>query len=398
MRLHLLLLAQLGVVATQVDAEIAPPCECGAECTMAEGSGGTGTCGEDGQCAVFFVEPDCGTQTTTAVPVCPDGCTGMALRAPNFFCDDGSLAGPICDEPDCEWIYRTCPSTSSTPTTQPVCPGGCSGEPSDAANFFCDDGSLAGPVCDEPDCAWRYRTCPVDTTPQTGDADCPCGHACAMEADGSGGLCGTNGVCAVFVMAPECPHTTAGAAECPHGCPGPAPMAPNYQCPDGSIGGPVCAAPSCHWAMRTCPDDDTAPGDSSSTATTDATEASSTEGATTAAITTHHHDAVTTSSSTAITAHHHDDVTTSGSDDSGPSSCPHGCPPPAPGAPNYPCPDGSVGGPVCAPPSCQWRIRQCPSTQPDLSSDGASVALPLRMLALLLAASAAAGAVAPAVR
>ena len=43
-------------------------------------------------------------------------------------------------------------------------------------------------------------------------------------------------------------------------------------------------------------------------------------------------------------------------------SCPHGCPGPQPGMPNYKCPDGSIGGPVCGPPSCTWRIRSCPTT------------------------------------
>ena len=372
MRLPILLLAQLGVVA-QVDAKdaAAADCACGEECTTI--GGGSGVCGQDGQCAVFLAEPDCGT--TTAKPICPGGCSGMAMRAPNFFCDDGSLAGPVCDEPDCEWHYRTCPSFSSSSTvstTQPSCASGCSGEPMDAPNFFCDDGSLAGPVCDEPDCAWHYRTCPVH-------ADCPCGKACTMQ-DGSGGqgLCGADGVCAVFVQAPECPTTTTAAAVCPHGCPGPAPMAPNYQCPDGSIGGPVCAPPTCHWAIRTCPsiqDDADAASSSSSSATTDTAEPPSStadEGHTTA---------TTVAEETGVTTDHH--VTSA-------ASCPHGCPPPAPGMPNYQCPDGSVGGPVCAPPSCQWSIRDCPSPPVLDPSDGAAVAAVAAAPLLLLVVSAAA--------
>ena len=42
----------------------------------------------------------------------------------------------------------------------------------------------------------------------------------------------------------------------PSQCTGPRPMMPNWQCPDGSMGGPAClpdAAGVCNWQIRECP-------------------------------------------------------------------------------------------------------------------------------------------------
>ena len=46
------------------------------------------------------------------------------------------------------------------------------------------------------------------------------------------------------------------APPCPDGCSGPAILAPNYICPDGSTGGPICGPIDgiCLWHIRTCPD------------------------------------------------------------------------------------------------------------------------------------------------
>jgi hypothetical protein len=49
--------------------------------------------------------------------------------------------------------------------------------------------------------------------------------------------------------------------------------------------------------------------------------------------------------------------------DAGMMCAPESCPSPAPALPNYLCPDGSLGGPVCAEGpfgACQWFIRSCP--------------------------------------
>jgi len=49
--------------------------------------------------------------------------------------------------------------------------------------------------------------------------------------------------------------------------------------------------------------------------------------------------------------------------DAGMTCAPASCPSPAPELPSYLCPDGSLGGPVCAEGPfgvCQWFIRSCP--------------------------------------
>lgn len=89
-------------------------------------------------------------------------------------------------------------------------------------------------------------------------------------------------------------------------CTGPRPLSPNFVCPDGSLGGPVCATNSdntCSWKIRSCPD----------------------AGA-----------------------------------DAGACVCSG----PRPLSPNFECPDGSLGGPVCATNpdnTCSWKIRSCPT-------------------------------------
>ncbi len=89
------------------DIFLPPPseyaCVCGEPCTQ---NGATGTCGADGAtCANWFAPVVC--ETTSAPQQCPDGCSGVQSRMMNFACEDGSIGGPTCEEPSCEWYV--CP-------------------------------------------------------------------------------------------------------------------------------------------------------------------------------------------------------------------------------------------------------------------------------------------------
>jgi hypothetical protein len=97
---------------------------------------------------------------------------------------------------------------------------------------------------------------------------------------GAGGMGGTGGLplaqecgASVCVDATECCSESCGlctrAGECSaidctsatehcdfQDCPGPAPLAPNHMCADGSLAGPVCerdTAGDCQWTLRDCP-------------------------------------------------------------------------------------------------------------------------------------------------
>jgi hypothetical protein len=172
------------------------------------------------------------------------------------------------------------------------------------------------------------------------DADCRMGQVCLngrcrpQKACMTNQDCGPNQACLNGVCQGVCNGVTvpcdAGTPACQ--CTGPRPLAPNVMCADGSTGGPVCSPspndPStCGWTIRACP-----------TPTVDAGQPP----------------AMCNGVNVPC--------------DAGVSVCQ--CTGPAPGAPNYMCADGSIGGPVCAPSpnnpaTCGWTIRGCPTPTVD---------------------------------
>ena len=145
-------------------------CVCGQSCVTPDGF--SGQCGSDGvTCANFLVPPDCpkpATTTTDSTVACPNGCSGIASRMANTLCDDGSIAGPVCEEPSCEWYIRSCPSattehdgtlrgTATVSTSAPATVGQAD---------WCPNSPSIAPYC-------RLAFCPVD---------CVAGQECAMRS------------------------------------------------------------------------------------------------------------------------------------------------------------------------------------------------------------------------
>lgn len=95
-------------------------------------------------------------------PACdPDDC-GPAPGAPNWTCDDGSLAGRACltqADGSCGWSIVECPAPA------PACdgPDACTGPAPGAPSYLCPDGTLAGPACqagsDGATCGWVIVDC-----------------------------------------------------------------------------------------------------------------------------------------------------------------------------------------------------------------------------------------------
>ena len=200
----------------------------------------------------------------------PDEC-GPSLGAPNYTCDDGTVAGPgPCERGDdgqCAWTYVECPDgdPGPVPTDEACSAEECAPAPG-APSYQCDDGSMAGPIClrnDDGMCGWHFKECPQTDPPEPVECvveDCgPAPGAPNYQCDdGSmgGPYCDVTdaGVCGWQFR--ECPRTDPPADECSDAECGPAPGAPNYQCDDGSIGGPVCGrndAGTCGWRFRECP-------------------------------------------------------------------------------------------------------------------------------------------------
>ncbi len=173
-----------------------------------------------------------------------DVCKDPAPAAPEKLCDDGSSEGFVCakkDLGDCGWLYRACPDLASDAGT--------------SGSSFC--GGIAGIQCP------KGEYCRFDA--QCGAAD-------------QGGLCMTVPQACSDLYKPVCgcdgktygndceaasnAVSVANVGECTDPkqcdkCPGPAPLAPNYECSDGSIGGPICAfrekTQTCGWTIRACP-------------------------------------------------------------------------------------------------------------------------------------------------
>lgn len=131
-------------------------CECGSRCRTPNGS--EGTCGTNNNCGQFLIAvvcPDDSSTESTGAPSSPstgewtssnDGqcaqCSGPQLRMMNYECDDGSIAGPVCEAPACEWYVRSCPDTTTPslrsdgagwcPTVSDMCAERCDFEECDA--------------------------------------------------------------------------------------------------------------------------------------------------------------------------------------------------------------------------------------------------------------------------
>jgi hypothetical protein len=174
----------------------------------------------------------------------------------------------------------------------------------------------------------RHGHClPTPPPEHCAPADCGADPIACPLVGGAGGT-GTGGNGGMMVQPPECIRAADGSCHwsaCPQpiagcsdsDCQSPRPGAPNVMCSDGSLGGPVCqrdSAGTCSWEIRQCP--------------------------------------------------------VSGCDPTTGVMCPTACGPndcanlPRPGVPNEMCPDGSLGGPVCAfnlmTQSCGWQIVSCP--------------------------------------
>lgn len=203
-----------------------------------------------------------------AAPTCDPTACGPAPGAPAFICPDGSVGGNtgrcVMDASgSCSWEFRDCP----TPRPEECSPTECGPAPG-VPSYECPDGSIGGSTgrclrLSEGGCGWEIRECPDPTAACT---DAECGPAPASPAyecpDGSwGGNIGVcerddTGTCGWVIR--ECPDPT--PRECTVDECGPAPGAPNFECWDGSIGGPVCelsAAGTCGWIFRECPPEPT---------------------------------------------------------------------------------------------------------------------------------------------
>lgn len=166
------------------------------------GTTGDGTGGAEAMTDGSMPEPDSGTPTMAGQGL-HELCGGIAglSCAEGLVCIDALKDGcdPANGGADCAGIC----------VTDKLCGG--------IAGFPCEDGLVC--VDDPRD----------DCDPRAGGADC-------------GGLCGP------FAEANPCK---------PEDCKGPAPGAPNFECPDGTIAGPACMPgdrDQCIWTFVNCPD------------------------------------------------------------------------------------------------------------------------------------------------
>ena len=209
----------------------------------------------DGTCAWEIIE---------CPPVDPAECTaeqcGLAPGAPSYLCEDGTVAGPVCGRDAagaCGWSIVECPE-----------PTGCYGDDGCEAGERCTaaDVCLSDPSC--PECDVCYGYCVPDDTACIADTQCLVGELCV---DGEcqpyacieiyEPVCGVNGVTysnscyadinhVEIAYEGECSDGSCTEVEC-----GPAPGIPNWECPDGTVGGPVCdlsASGVCGWVIREC--------------------------------------------------------------------------------------------------------------------------------------------------
>lgn len=197
--------------------------------TDACGGKGTGNCWCDDACVDFG---DC---CSNAGQVCEiddaggDDEGGCEPQLCELFCENGFAT----DEDGCELCE---------------CQGQfCGG----IANIQCPPGQVCTGVADFPDAGGTCESAPF--CGGFAGIQCPDGLICVdVPGDGcdppQGADCG--GMCVP-------PPTECTAADC-----GPAPGAPNVECSDGTIGGPLCdfvEGGACGWTFVECPDEPTGP-------------------------------------------------------------------------------------------------------------------------------------------
>lgn len=192
---------------------------------------------------------------TDASPTCDPASCGPAPLAPSYVCRDGSVGGPTgrcIASPDgtCGWEIRECPLPPPPECTPDEC-GPAPGLPS----YVCADGTIGGNTgrClrhADGSCGWEIRDCAPEECAEIPQCDllCPDGTTNPVDEHGCVHTC-------------ECVPVACGDDEC-----GPAPGAPAYTCPDGSIGGNIgpCernADGVCGWVFRECPAEECAEGD-----------------------------------------------------------------------------------------------------------------------------------------
>jgi hypothetical protein len=193
-------------------------------------------------------------------------------------------------------------------------------------NWECSDGRVGGPAClrsADGTCGWQVIEC----TPVTSACEripqcqfpCPAGKNNPVDEQGCVHTC-------------ECVSVQCSAEDC-----GPAPGMPNWQCPDGSVGGPSCSVGAdgvCGWQIIDCPPD------TDPCANISQCEFLCPPG-------------MKNPVDERGCTHTCECVQECSNEDCGP----------APGMPNWQCPDGTIAGPQCsigADGVCGWQIIDCP--------------------------------------
>ncbi len=104
-------------------------------------------------------------EATRPVDECTADECGPGLLAPNYFCDDGSMAGPVCvrdERGTCGWEIFECPTPAECTYAE------CGPGPRPPI-VECADGSMGGPVCERDrtgTCVWDIRECPAECKPE----------------------------------------------------------------------------------------------------------------------------------------------------------------------------------------------------------------------------------------
>jgi hypothetical protein len=226
-------------------------------------------------------------------------------------------------------------------------------------NWICADGTVAGPTGQcmptaDGGCGWEVVTCPDDGSSGTGGS--------GDGGTASGGGSGDGGGTASGGGSGGGGSSDGGTATCAS-CPGPAPGMANWICDDGSLGGPSCepdANGTCGWVIRDCPGGGSGGGGGGDTCDACPGPAPGMPNYICPDGT------IAGPSCQAAADGTCGWVIVDCPDSGGGGTCdPDACPSPAPGMPNWICDDGTVGGPSCQPDAdgnCGWIIVQCPDS------------------------------------